>query len=86
MSSEDGNPDPEGTEKPDHGVSWRQALGTVGLALAIPWMIGVPTLIGWWLDKKFASAPLWLIVGLVVGLLSTAIDIARLMKRFGQFK
>ena len=59
---------------------------TVGLALAIPWMIAVPALIGWWLDKKFASSPLWFIVGLILGLLSTAVDIYQLMKRFGQFK
>jgi predicted F0F1-ATPase subunit len=68
------------------GISWRQAMGTVGLALAIPWMIGVPALIGWWLDKKFASSPLWFIVGLLLGLLTTALDIYQLMKRFGQFK
>ena len=68
------------------GISWRQAMGTVGLALAIPWMIGVPALIGWWLDKKFETSPLWFIVGLILGLLTTAVDIYQLLKRFGQFK
>lgn len=68
------------------GISWRQATGTVGLALAIPWMIGVPVLIGWWLDKKYATSPLWLIIGLAVGLIGTALDIYQLLKRFGQFK
>jgi F0F1-type ATP synthase assembly protein I len=72
--------------RPDGGISWRQAMGTVGLALAIPWMIGVPALIGWWLDKKYATSPLWIIVGLALGLLSTAVDIFKLLKRFGQFK
>ena len=67
-------------------MSWRQALGTVGLALAIPWMIAVPALIGWWLDKRYATSPLWFIIGLALGLLSTAVDIYRLLKRFGQFK
>ena len=84
MSSEDENQDKPG--KSDSGISWRQATGTVGLALAIPWMIGVPALLGWWLDKKFATTPLWLIVGLVAGLISTALDIFQLLKRFGQFK
>jgi len=84
MSSEDENQDKPG--KSDGGISWRQATGTVGLALAIPWMIGVPALLGWWLDKKFATTPLWLIVGLVAGLISTALDIFQLLKRFGQFK
>jgi len=68
------------------GVSWRQAIGNVGLALAIPWMIGVPALLGWWLDKKFATSPWLLIVGLVLGLLTTALDIYQLMKKFGQLK
>jgi predicted F0F1-ATPase subunit len=88
MPSEDDNPDERdrSNNKPDGGISWRQAMGTVGLALAIPWMIGVPTLIGLWLDKKYATTPLWFIIGLVLGLLTTAVDIYRLMKRFGQFK
>lgn len=87
MPSDDDNPDErDGPNKPDGGISWRQAMGTVGLALAIPWMIGVPALIGWWLDKKYATTPLWLIVGLVLGFLTTAVDIYKLMKRFGQFK
>jgi F0F1-type ATP synthase assembly protein I len=78
--------DADNLNKPDGGISWRQAMGTVGLALAIPWMIGVPALIGWWLDKKYATSPLWIIVGLALGLLSTAVDIFKLLKRFGQFK
>jgi F0F1-type ATP synthase assembly protein I len=83
-SEEDNSDELNQTNKADGGVSWREAMGTVGLALAIPWMIGIPTLIGWWLDKKYATAPLWLIIGLLVGLISTAVDIYKLLKRFGQ--
>ena len=87
MPAEDYKPgDFREVNKRDGGISWRQAMGTVGLALAIPWMIGVPALIGWWLDKKYATSPLWIIVGLALGLLSTAVDIFKLLKRFGQFK
>jgi F0F1-type ATP synthase assembly protein I len=87
MPSEDDNSDEhDSPNKTDGGISWRQAMGTVGIALAIPWMIGVPALIGWWLDKKYATTPLWFIIGLVLGLLTTAVDIYKLMKRFGQFK
>lgn len=82
-ANDDGNNSPG---KSTGGISWRQATGTVGLALAIPWMIGVPALIGWWLDKKFATSPLLLIIGLVLGLIGTALDIYQLLKRFGQFK
>ena len=87
MPSEDDNPDErDRLNRPAGGISWRQAMGTVGLTLAIPWMIGVPALIGWWLDKKYATTPLWLLIGLGLGLLTTALDIYKLMKRFGQFK
>ena len=68
------------------GISWRTATATVGLALAIPSMLFVPALVGWWLDRKFATSPLWLIVGLVIGLLGTAFDVYRLLKRLGQLK
>jgi F0F1-type ATP synthase assembly protein I len=66
-------------------ISWKQALSTVGLALAIPTTIAVPTFFGWWLDKRFGTS-FWLIVGLLVGLLGAAFDIYTLSKRFGQFK
>jgi F0F1-type ATP synthase assembly protein I len=102
MSSDENNPRDQSTlnnlnrpasnnesadqEKTTGNISWRQAMTTVGLALSIPWMIGVPALIGWWIDKKYETAPLWLIVGLVAGLLSTAVNITQLLRRFGQFK
>jgi len=87
MPSEEENPDErDRPDRSDGGISWRQAMGTVGLALAIPWMIGVPALIGWWLDEKYATTPIWLIIGLALGLLTTAVDIYKLLKRFGQFK
>jgi F0F1-type ATP synthase assembly protein I len=67
-------------------VSWRQSIATVGMALAIPSMIAVPALVGWYVDKRFDTWPLWFLIGLILGLLSTAIDIYKLLKRFGQFK
>ena len=87
MPSEEENPDErDRPDRSDGGISWRQAMGTIGLALAIPWMIGVPALIGWCLDEKYATTPIWLIIGLALGLLTTAVDIYKLLKRFGQFK
>lgn len=77
---------PTNDDKQKDEVSWRQALTTVGLALAIPWMIGVPALVGWYVDKSYDTWPLWFIVGLSIGLLATALDIYKLLKRFGQFK
>jgi len=67
-------------------ISWGQALATVGLALAIPSMIAVPALVGWWIDKRFATWPVWFLVGLGLGLFATVVDVYKLLKKFGQFK
>jgi len=66
--------------------NWAQALSTVALALAIPSMIAIPALVGWWLDQKFGTSPLWLLVCLFIGLISAAFDVYKMMQKFGQFK
>ena len=68
------------------GVNWRQAMTTVGMALSIPWMIGVPAFLGWYIDRRAGSWPLWFLIGLFLGLLSTGFSIYKLLRRFGQFK
>jgi F0F1-type ATP synthase assembly protein I len=70
----------------DGGVSWRKAVGLVGLVLGIPWMIAVPALVGSYVDKHYGTEPTWFLVGLILGLVGTAVDIYKLLKRFGQFK
>ncbi len=73
-------------KKPGDGVNWRQAVGMIGLAIGIPWMIVVPALIGWWLDKRYNTSPLWFLIWLFLGLLATGLDVYKLLKKFGQFK
>ena len=65
---------------------WRSAMAMAGLALAIPFTIGAPAYLGWLADNHYNTAPLWFLVGLFAGLLTTAFDIYKLLKRFGQFK
>lgn len=78
---------PTNDDKQNGGTNWRQALTTVGLALAIPWMIGGPALVGWYVDTRYTDTyPLLFIIGLIVGLLATALNIYKIMKKFGQFK
>lgn len=77
---------PGDDDKPRGSVNWRQALTVTGLALALPWMIAVPALAGWYVDKQYDSAPTWFLVGLFLGLLGAGFDIYKLLKRFGQFK
>ena len=77
---------PGDDDKQEGGVSWRKAVGLVGLALGIPWMIAVPALAGWCVDKHYGTQPTWFLVGLILGLIGTAVDIYKLLKRLGQFK
>jgi F0F1-type ATP synthase assembly protein I len=73
-------------EKRNTDVSWRQAAAGIGLVLGIPWMILVPALLGYWLDKRYGTWPMWFLICLFAGLIGTAFDIYKLLKRFGQFK
>jgi len=65
-------------------AGWRAGLAAAGLALAIPWLIGIPAYLGWYLDKRYGTWPLWFIVLLLAGLIGTALDIYKLLKQFGQ--
>jgi len=49
-------------KKNDDDAAWRAGLATAGMALAIPWLIGIPAYIGWLLDKHYGTWPLWFIV------------------------
>jgi F0F1-type ATP synthase assembly protein I len=67
-------------------MSWREAVTTAGLALAIPGTIFVPALVGWWIDNRYGTSPLWFLILLFAGLLGAAYDVYKLLKRLGQFK
>ena len=77
---------PADEHKPGSNVSWRQSLTVVGLALGIPWMIALPVIAGWYIDKQYGTAPTWFLIGLALGLIGTAFDIYKILKRLGQFK
>jgi F0F1-type ATP synthase assembly protein I len=74
------------SEKNRSGTGWRQAVASAGLALAIPSMIFVPALVGWYIDKRTNTWPILFLVGLVAGFLSAGVNVYKLLKRFGQFK
>ena len=76
----------EDQDKQKGDKDWRNAMMMAGFALAIPFTIGVPAYLGWLADNYYQSAPLWFLVGIFGGLLVTAFDIFKLLKRFGSFK
>ena len=78
--------DPKKSNTGPREVTWRDAIGMLGLALALPWMLGVPIYIGIYLDRRYGTAPVWFLIWLAAGLISTAFDIYAMVKRFGQFK
>jgi hypothetical protein len=49
-------------------------------------MIAVPALVGSDVDKHYGTGSTWFLVGLILGLVGTAVDIYKLLKRLGQFK
>jgi len=73
-----------GRNKNSDDAGWRAGLASAGLALAIPWLIGIPAYLGWLLDKKYGTWPLWFIVFLLAGIIATGLDIYKLLKQFGQ--
>ena len=77
---------PADDEQQKREMSWREAVTTAGLALAIPGTMFIPALVGWWIDDRYSTSPLWFLIGLFIGLIGTAYDIYKLPKRLGQFK
>ena len=71
-------------ERPKDGsVSWNQALIVSGLAMSIPALLFTPPVVGYLLDGAFGTYPWITVVGFVVGLVGTVIDIFVLLKRVG---
>jgi len=58
----------------DPGGMLRQA----GQALTIGMELAAPTVIGWWLDTQFGSAPVGVLVGGAVGFLVVVVHALRL--------
>lgn len=75
---------PAGDEKPRGETKRGKPLATAGLALAIPGTIFVPALVGWWVDNRYDTSPLWFLIGLFIGLVGAAYDIYKLLHLLGK--
>lgn len=60
----------------------------VGLLTAIPFVLGSGPLLGWWigqwLDKKFGTGPLCLVIGLLIGVGASTSQVGRLVRFFNK--
>jgi F0F1-type ATP synthase assembly protein I len=82
--SDDPNRDPEKRDGNGRGdVSWNQGLVVAGLAMTIPGLLFGPPAVGYYLDSAFGTSPWITVIGFVVGLIGTAIDLFVILKRVG---
>ncbi|HND17854.1 MAG TPA: AtpZ/AtpI family protein [Acidobacteriota bacterium] len=77
------------TDPHDHnsgGVSWQQAILSMGIALSIPTTLAALVGLGIYLDHRFGKSPLFLIIFSLIGLVALGNELYVLWKRFGQDK
>jgi F0F1-type ATP synthase assembly protein I len=63
---------------------WLAALSLSGMGFYIAGAIIIGVVGGRWLDQKFDTAPLWLIIGLVTGILVAVVGTYNMIKPFLQ--
>jgi F0F1-type ATP synthase assembly protein I len=79
--SESDGPNPEeshGNETSDlPGVV---AFATMGITIAVT--VGIGVLLGIWADSAWGAAPLWLVIGLVLGTVAAVVSVKQQIRRF----
>jgi F0F1-type ATP synthase assembly protein I len=75
--SENPEESPSNTVKDLPGVA---AFMTMGLTIAIT--IGVGVFLGIWADNEWGGAPLWLVIGLVLGTVAAVVSVLQQVRRF----
>lgn len=60
----------------------------VGTAMMIPFLLGVPPIVGWfigdWIDSKLGTNPYAMIILLVIGMVAGFLEVFRVIKEFGE--
>ncbi len=64
-------------------ISWNQGLLVAGLAMTIPGLLFGPPAFGYYLDTLFGTYPWITVIGFIIGLITTAIDIWQILRRVG---
>ena len=74
-----------GILKPSRKDKKNNDLRQYSLLAAVPTILiagpGVGFFVGQWLDNKFDTDPLWLLIGIVLGFGAAGVEIAKLVKR-----
>jgi ATP synthase protein I len=59
-------------------MEWTSRLTTISLELVLP------VLLGYWLDKRYATGALFLILGVLLGFITALMSLLRLAKQSGE--
>ncbi len=76
MTPEDDSPPPKGPKPLPGGFAFLN----MGFAAAV--MVALGVLLGLWLDSRFHTSPLFLLIGLALGLLMAAMSVIKQIKTF----
>ncbi|MDQ7008578.1 MAG: AtpZ/AtpI family protein [Acidobacteriota bacterium] len=60
---------------------WRQAVPFMGAAWALTGGLLAGLALGWWLDRRFQSEPVFLLLGVLLGLVVGMAEVARVAFR-----
>ena len=66
--------------EPGRALAYFALFSEIGLVLLVTTLAGV--LAGYWLDKQIGTLPIFVLVGLAVGLGAGALAVSRLINRF----
>jgi F0F1-type ATP synthase assembly protein I len=76
VTPEDDSPPPKDPKPLPGGFAFLN----MGFAVAV--MVALGVLLGLWLDSKFHTSPLFLLIGLALGLLMAAMSVIKQIKTF----
>jgi ATP synthase protein I len=66
--------------EPGRTGAYLALLSEIGLILLATTLIGV--LVGYWVDKQIGTLPIFVLIGLAVGLAAGSVSVYRLINRF----
>ena len=80
MSDADAKKPDEFPDEPVSDLPGATAFLTMGITIAVT--VGIGVLLGIWADNAWGSAPLWLVIGLVLGTGAAVVSVKQQIRRF----
>jgi F0F1-type ATP synthase assembly protein I len=80
MSEENGPDSEESHSNEVSDLPGVAVFATMGITIAVT--VGVGVLLGIWADNAWGAAPLWLVIGLVLGTVAAVVSVKQQIRRF----